>query len=316
MEILSEDYIHLIEPEEYEDCVTEISRNPKFYPYFKDCIGAIDGSLIPVSVPAALDESYFCRKGFKAQNILAVVSFDLTFQYVLAGWEGTAHDSRVLDDALGKGFEIPEDKYYLADAGYGMSPHFLTPYRGVRYHLKEWAQAGQQPQNEKELYNLRHSSLRNAIERTFGVLKKRFKVLNTPIEYNLKVQVSLVKALCALHNFIKREGSIDDQIQAAYDEDEQASSDTDSPEPPARKEGTRKTVHTVTKKQKDAAEQLREQIAHAMWCDYLKHRKRAGWYVPTCKIPYRLQTDDRPADTRAAWTRRWYKSISHPARQL
>jgi hypothetical protein len=63
-------------------------------------------------------------------------------------------------------------------------------------------------------------------------------VLNTPIEYNLKVQLSFVKALCALHNFIKREGSIDDQIQAAYDEDEQASSDTDSPEPPTRKEGT------------------------------------------------------------------------------
>jgi hypothetical protein len=233
------------------------------------------------------------------------VSFDLTFQYVLAGWEGTAHDSRVLDDALGKGFGISEDKYYLADAGYGMSPHFLTPYRGVRYHLKEWAQAGQRPQNEKELYNLRHSSLRNAIERTFGVLKKRFKVLNTPIEYNLDVQVSLVKALCALHNFIKREGSIDDKIQAAYDQDEQASSNTDSPEPPAaaRKEGTRKIVHTVTKKQKDAAEQLREQIAHAMWCDYQKHRKRAGWYVPTRNVSYLLQTDDRPADTRAAWTR-------------
>jgi hypothetical protein len=113
LETLSEDYIQLIEPEEYEDCVTEISQNPKFYPYFKDCIGAIDGSLIPVSVSAAQKESYLCRKGFTAQNVLAVVSFDLTFQFVLAGWEGTAHDGRVLDDALGpeKGFKIPENKY-------------------------------------------------------------------------------------------------------------------------------------------------------------------------------------------------------------
>jgi hypothetical protein len=47
------------------------------------------------------------------------------------------------------------------------------------------------------------------------VLKKRFKVLNTPIEYNIDVQVKLVKVLCSLHNFVKREGSADDQIQAA-----------------------------------------------------------------------------------------------------
>src|SRR5215471_13726721 len=33
------------------------------------------------------------------------------------------------------------------------------------------------PRNEKELYNLRHASLRNVIERIFGVSKKRFKIL-------------------------------------------------------------------------------------------------------------------------------------------
>jgi hypothetical protein len=71
-----------------------------------------------------------CRKGFKAQNVLAVVSFDLTFQYVLAGWEGTAHDGQVID-ALGKGFEIPENKYYLADAGYGIS--LMEQIMGGRY---------------------------------------------------------------------------------------------------------------------------------------------------------------------------------------
>jgi hypothetical protein len=51
VEALGEDYIRLIELERYEDCVTEISRESRFYPFFKNCIGAIDGSLIPVSVP-------------------------------------------------------------------------------------------------------------------------------------------------------------------------------------------------------------------------------------------------------------------------
>ncbi len=41
----------------------------------------------------------------------------------------------------------------------------LTPYRGVRYHLKEWGRANERPQNKEELFNLRHSSRRNVIER-------------------------------------------------------------------------------------------------------------------------------------------------------
>jgi hypothetical protein len=39
------------------------------------------------------------------------------FVYILAGWEGSAADGRVLEDALNKGFNIPSGKYYLADAG-------------------------------------------------------------------------------------------------------------------------------------------------------------------------------------------------------
>jgi len=64
----------------------------------------------------------------------------MLFCFVLAGWEGSAHDALVLNDAIkNKGFRVPEGKYYLADAGYSLSPSFLTPYRGVRYHLKEWS---------------------------------------------------------------------------------------------------------------------------------------------------------------------------------
>ena len=33
------------------------------------------------------------------QNVLTAISFNLKFTYVLAGWEGSAHDSRVLNDA-------------------------------------------------------------------------------------------------------------------------------------------------------------------------------------------------------------------------
>ena len=36
-----------------------------------------------------------------------------------------------------KDFFVPKGKYWLADAGYSNSNHLLTPYKGVRYHLKE-----------------------------------------------------------------------------------------------------------------------------------------------------------------------------------
>lgn len=120
----------------------EIYSNPKFFPFFKDCIGAIDGSLIPLNISANDAAANRTRKGFTAQNAFVACSFDCRIQFVLAGWEGSAHDSQVLADACSKGFIVPNGKYYLADGGYAISPQFLTPYRGVRYHLREQVVSG------------------------------------------------------------------------------------------------------------------------------------------------------------------------------
>ena len=76
-----------------------------------------------------------------SQNVLAVVDMDMRYSYVLAGWEGSAHDVRVLYSALNlkyKAFEPPAGKYFLGDAGYFNRKYLLVPYRGTRYHLKEW----------------------------------------------------------------------------------------------------------------------------------------------------------------------------------
>ena len=62
-------------------------------------------------------------------------------------------------------------KYYLGDVGYGIRNGIITPYRGVRYHLKEFSD--HRPENVKELFNLRHSSLRTTIERVFGIFKHK-----------------------------------------------------------------------------------------------------------------------------------------------
>ncbi|KAL0292201.1 UNVERIFIED_CONTAM: hypothetical protein Sangu_3256100 [Sesamum angustifolium] len=58
---------------------------------------------------------------------------------------------------------------------------FLSPYRGVRYHLKEWESGNNTPQNHQEFFNMKHASARNVIERTFGLLKARWAILKDPL---------------------------------------------------------------------------------------------------------------------------------------
>jgi len=121
----------------------EILGNPKLYPYFKYCRGAIDGSHFHAYVEAEAAVRYRNRKGGITQNVLAASDFDLKFIYLLSGWEGSAADSRVFEYARRKDLAIPQGCYYLADAGFPLCDALMTPYRGKRYHLKEWARGNQ-----------------------------------------------------------------------------------------------------------------------------------------------------------------------------
>ncbi|XP_066376448.1 protein ALP1-like isoform X2 [Miscanthus floridulus] len=182
----------------------KISNSHRWYPYFKDCIGAIDGTHVFAKVPAKMQAAFRGRKNAPTQNVLAAVSFDLKFTYVLAGWEGSAHDATILADALQRedGLRVPPGKFFLVDAGYACRPGFLPPYRGCRYHLKEYGNRNY-PTNPKELYNLRHSSLRVTVERAFGALKNRFRIIDTNKPFHrLRTQIKLVLACCIMHNWI------------------------------------------------------------------------------------------------------------------
>jgi len=51
---------------------------------------------------------------------------------------------------------------------------------------------------------MRHASARNVIERIFGILKRRFRILQIPMEYDMSIQALIPPALAALHNFIRQ----------------------------------------------------------------------------------------------------------------
>jgi hypothetical protein len=68
---------------DHNEVQDSIRENPKFSPFFDDCIGAIDGMHIPAVVPEELQLAFRNRKGYRCQNLLGVVNFDMTFQFVL-----------------------------------------------------------------------------------------------------------------------------------------------------------------------------------------------------------------------------------------
>lgn len=102
----------------------------------------------------------------------------------------------------------------LVDAGYACCTGFLPPYGGVRYHLSEYGSRNY-PTNAKELFSLRHSSLRVTVERAFGALKNRFRRLDNIPFHTYKTQVKVVLACCILHNWILGFGK--DQVVSAED---------------------------------------------------------------------------------------------------
>jgi DDE superfamily endonuclease len=133
-----------------------IASSPMYSLFFDDCVGAVDGTHIPVSPPYAERVAFRDRSGNLSQNVLAICNFDMRFTDVLSGWEGSVADSTLWIEAHRLGaVSIPQGKYVLGDAGFPNCDNCLTPYHGVRYHLKEWAKANKRPQNAKELFNLR-----------------------------------------------------------------------------------------------------------------------------------------------------------------
>ena len=113
------------------------------------------------------------------------------------------------------------------------------------------------PANPKELFNLRHASLRNAIERIFGIIKRRFRILLLAPEYSLDVQVRIPTALCAVHNFIRLhdpdEGLLPGLDVPVFQEDQAGGSF--AAEPNDLEDG-------------GGGSTRRDEIAQAMWEDY------------------------------------------------
>ncbi|XP_021738191.1 uncharacterized protein LOC110704682 [Chenopodium quinoa] len=159
----------------------KIGDSTKYWPYFKDCVGALDGT-----------------------HINAVVSDD----------DGVAHRGRSAHDItvwnhclIVPEFRFPHPpprKYYLIDSGYPNTVGYLSPIKekDIRTHLPEFRN-GLPTQGMLELFNYLHSSLQTTIERCFGQLKGRWKILTMMPQMDTKHQLAIMVATFTLHNFIR-----------------------------------------------------------------------------------------------------------------
>ena len=184
------------------DTPAYIKDNRKFFPFFQDCLGAIDGSHYACRPSGIRAEVYRNRKCILTTNVLAAVDFQGRFVHMLAGYEGSAHDWKVYMAAIEKRSLVPRGKYLLADAGYNCSYRLLTPFRGVRYHLQESARHNLRPATSKELYNLRHSQARIMVEKAIGRHKSTFRINTSRMSYPVATQVRILYATAGLMNWI------------------------------------------------------------------------------------------------------------------
>jgi hypothetical protein len=122
---------------------------------------------------------------------------------------------------------------------------------------------GFSPANREELFNLRHASARNVVERIFGALKKRFSILTRAPEYDMSIQARIPPSCAALHNFILK----NDPTEV----NEIANSSEGDPNPgnlpPQRTFGilARGPPNTA---ERARAKAKRNEIAQAMWDSY------------------------------------------------
>jgi hypothetical protein len=177
---------------------------------------------------------------------MAICDFDMRFTFVVSGWPGSAHDSRVFNDTLNRySDEFPHPleglllistfffliliscltitlcigKYYLIDSGYPNRKGFLAHYKGQRYHVPEF-QGGHTPTGRKEVFNHAHSSLHNVIERWFGVWKMKWCILLLLLSFLVEKQKKIIIACMALHNFI-HDSDLSNQLFEMCDNDEE-----------------------------------------------------------------------------------------------
>jgi hypothetical protein len=156
-------------------------------------VGVVDGSHIPIVAPRLHTADYYNRKGFHSVLLQGVVSSKCIFWDFDIGWAGSMHDANLWARSdIGQFCEVGRLSPYalVGDAAYPCRPWMLTPYKGHKDVLSR----------EEYHWNYVQSSIRMCVERAFGMLKGRWRILLKRIDVALENVLDLVSTCLMLHN--------------------------------------------------------------------------------------------------------------------
>jgi len=161
---------------------------------FPNVLGCVDGTQIPILSPAINENIYVCRKGFHSLNVQAICNAQMCFINIVAKYPGSAHDSFIWRNcAVYQYLEqhtAEHQRWLLGDSGYPLSPFLMTPIAN--------------PTRQAETnYNKRHMQTRNTVERSFGLLKMRFRCLHNTggcLQSPPERCAQIITACAVLHN--------------------------------------------------------------------------------------------------------------------
>ncbi|KAJ1198267.1 hypothetical protein NDU88_002109 [Pleurodeles waltl] len=165
--------------------------------HFPNIIGAIDGTHVALVPPSESEHVYRNRKSYHSMNVQVVCLADQYISHVNAKFPGSVHDAYIMRNS-----SIPyvmeqlqrHRVWLIGDSGYPNLSWLLTPVRNPRTRAEE-------------RYNEAHGRTRRVIERTFGLLKARFRCLHMTggsLMYSPKKVCHIIVACCMLHNLALR----------------------------------------------------------------------------------------------------------------
>lgn len=162
---------------------------------FPGTIGAIDGCHIAIPAPKEDSVYYVNRKGIFSILLQGICDHETKFIDCYIGEVGSVHDATMLrrSDFYGKlsnkELGLSNDEHILGDKAYPLQINLLTPYKDT----------GHLTQRHRD-FNTRLSRSRVTIERSFGLLKGRFRRLRYLDMKKLELIPVLIFACCILHN--------------------------------------------------------------------------------------------------------------------
>lgn len=180
---------------------------------FKDCVGYIDGSEIPLQYSPIKDSgAYFSRKKIYGFNLQAVCNHHGQFIYTHMGATASTHDSTAFKGSSlyqKHSLMMAGHEYLLGDKAYQLDKHLITPYK-----------LPVACQTDCKAFNKAHSNKRVYIEHTFSVLKARWcSLCSIPIQIRHDIERDHLRVICwvmacvVLHNYLSLTGETDGWLQ-------------------------------------------------------------------------------------------------------